>query len=74
MINMAPISIWTANDRLCGRCGAQVARSDDWLCQGCRSALEMNWAQLSNYNSIAAGYFIPKEYKLPELQEHIVLS
>lgn len=74
MNQVISIPVWTEKDRLCQRCSTQLARADDWLCQGCRSALETNWIQLSNYNSIAAGYFIPKEYKLSELQEHLTLS
>lgn len=47
MINMTSISILTQADRLCRRCAAQVAQSDDWLCKRCRSRIETNWRYLT---------------------------
>lgn len=40
------VTIWTEADRLCVQCGAQVANVDDWLCNGCRNALEASWMRL----------------------------
>ncbi len=54
MVNMTSISIWTEADRLCERCAAQVAQSDDWLCQGCRSGIETHWSNLTNKNHYAS--------------------
>ena len=50
MVKMTSISIWTEADRLCERCAAQVARTDDWLCQGCRSTIETHWLHLTTNN------------------------
>lgn len=55
MLNMTSVSIWTEDDRLCRRCTAQVAESDDWLCQGCRSGIEKDWLNLTGKNYYAYG-------------------
>lgn len=51
MAKIAPLPVWTELDRLCGKCSAHQAESDDWLCYSCRAALESHWVRLTEGSS-----------------------
>lgn len=70
MINMTSVSIWTEADRLCRRCTAQVAESDDWLCQGCRSGIEKHWLNLTGKNYYAYGPVRPS-HQVTEMRQNV---
>ena len=70
MVNMTSISIWTEADRLCERCAAQVARADDWLCQGCRSGIEKYWQNLTSTNSYVYGA-VPPSHQSTDVSQKV---